>query len=152
MKIFPTVGFQLILCFEHWSCFFIFHISMSYSIATFFVELTEPWWWEFFEFEHLAKSKTATIFLICLPCIDTLTPNTQFRTSWNCNCENNLLLKWDTATWISSVLCTILLITMQIFFILHEIWIICLCPSIVAEVVSQHFEVRRISTLSSEEM
>ena len=29
VKILPTVGFQLILCLEHWSCFFIFHISMS---------------------------------------------------------------------------------------------------------------------------
>ena len=124
MKIFPIVGFQLILCFEHWSCFF-FSISpclswtLSYSIATSFVELTESWWGEVFEFEHLAKSKTATVFLICSPCIATLTLGTQFRTSWNCNCENNLLLKWDTATWISSVLYTILLITMHFFILFY---------------------------------
>ena len=126
--------------------------TVSSSIATSFAELIESWWGEVFEFDHLARSKTTTIFLICSPCIATLTSSTEFRTNWKCNYENNLLLKWDTATWWYLVLCTILLITMHFFAILHEIWLICLWPSIVAEVVSQLCEVRRVSTQSSEEM
>ena len=98
--------------------------NVSSSIATSFVELSESWWGEVFEFEHLAKSKNAIVFLICSPYIATLTAGTQFQTSCNCNCEKNLLLKWDTATWISSVLCTIILITMEIllFYMKYDLY------------------------------